>query len=131
NAGLRFKAASQKADSESRHVDRMMAHLSYDHAQATCERGDVAAGVRGLPRGLRLAVRGHDGFLELALRRNIQAWLEHLHPLKARIDHPGEIFAVAISPDGRLAATAGDDGTIRLWELATGSPVGAPLRHEA
>ena len=59
------------------------------------------------------------------MRRNIQAWLEHLHPLRARIEHPGEILAVAISPDGRLAATAGDDGTIRLWEIATGSPVGA------
>ena len=120
NAGLRFKAASQKADSEGRHVDQMMAHLSYDHAQATCERGDVAAGVLWLTRGLRLAARGHDGFLELALRRNIQAWLEHLHPLRARIDHPGEILAVAISPDGRLAATAGDDGTIRLWERRDG-----------
>ncbi|HLH28014.1 MAG TPA: serine/threonine-protein kinase, partial [Acidimicrobiales bacterium] len=131
NAGLRFEAASRKVASESRHVDQMMAQLSYDHAQATCERGDVAAGVLWLARGLRLASRAHDGFLERAFRRNIQAWLEHLHPLRARMEHPGEILAVAISPDGRLAATAGDDRTIRLWDLATGSPVGAAMRHGA
>ena len=47
------------------------------------------------------------------------------------MEHPGEILAVAISPDGRLVATAGDDRTIRLWDIATGSPVGEAMQHEA
>ena len=37
---------------------------------------------------------------------------------------------VAFSPNGRLLASADADGTVRLWNPATGQPVGAP-HHES
>src|SRR5262249_52918239 len=47
--------------------------------------------------------------------------------------HRDIIEAVAVSPDGRLAATCGYDGLVRVWELATGKPgcvIPAPLGQE-
>ncbi len=44
--------------------------------------------------------------------------------------HVGIVTAVAFSPDGKIALTGSGDGTARLWDARTGSPIGSPLRHE-
>jgi transcriptional regulator with XRE-family HTH domain/DNA-binding beta-propeller fold protein YncE len=44
---------------------------------------------------------------------------------------PSPVSAVAFSPDGKLLATVGADGTVRLWSTATGQPVGAPIHASA
>ena len=37
------------------------------------------------------------------------------------------LYAVALTPDGRLIASAGADQTTRLWDTATGQPHGQPF----
>jgi WD40 repeat protein len=44
---------------------------------------------------------------------------------RTRTDPGGEVNLVAFSPDGRLAVTVIHDGTLRLWDVATGKE----LRH--
>jgi WD40 repeat protein len=40
--------------------------------------------------------------------------------LLGRLDHPGTVYQVAFSPDGRLLATRCRDGLLRLWDRQSG-----------
>ena len=48
-----------------------------------------------------------------------------------RLKHQKDITAGALSPDGRITATAGADSVVRLWETKSGIPIGSPLNHDA
>lgn len=77
------------------------------------------------PDGRFVATGGYDGLLVL--------WDANAHELlwEAPTRH-GYVTAIAFSPDGTRLATGGNkDGSIRLWERASGRELGAPLSGHA
>lgn len=55
--------------------------------------------------------------------RTVRTGLRGARAAATLTGHHGDVRTVAITADGRLAASGGDDGTVRLWDLATGTRV--------
>lgn len=53
------------------------------------------------------------------------------HPSAAWKAHDGPILALAIAPDGRTAASGGEDGIVKLWELSSGQELAGWEAHTA
>ena len=73
------------------------------------------------PDGRVLVVADHDGRFRLF---DTKTWKPRTRPVLA---HPGEILSANISPDSRRLATTSLHDSTRLWDLATGRPIGDGL----
>jgi WD40 repeat protein len=89
------------------------------------------------PAGDRLLTGCDDGVArvwQLGTGKALLPQFVHFRP--ARFPNPSwpfrtGVLAVSWSPNGKVIATAGRDGTARLWDAATGASLSEPLQHEA
>lgn len=83
------------------------------------------------PGGDRRAILQMAAAEELAPRSDPESLLNTLSDTRRLVrilTLPTPVSGMDVSPDGRQVAAAGEDGVIRQWDLATGRPVGEPLK---
>jgi WD40 repeat protein len=88
------------------------------HATGPPDGSDPPLGVAFSPDGRRLGVPLESGRLAVLVAGDVAA------PPTVLAAHRGRAEDAAFSPDGRLLATAGGDGVVRLWSLPDARPVG-------
>jgi hypothetical protein len=126
----RAKAAGQaraEADTARRQAEKQQAHLALARGLSLCEAGEIDQGLLWLARALDLAHRAGATHLDRPLRVNLAGWSRQLSRPAGQWRHPRGCNRLAFSPDGRLIATAGEDGQVRFWDVASRKERGKPL----
>ncbi len=109
------------------------ARTNFERGQSACERGDVGPGLLYFIESWRSAVEAHDPGLAHAAQASVSAWRHQAPKLLRQFPSTdvGRISHVAVRPDGKALAMAGTDNMVRLWNPATGDPIGLSMPHRA
>jgi len=115
---------SSLAESNSR-----LAMLDLQRGRIAFEKGQIGVGMLWTVESLRMATEAEDAAGRHVALANLAAWRRHHVEPKQVFSHGDEVCAVAFSPDGKTILTGSADKTARLWDAATGRPLGQPMEH--
>jgi eukaryotic-like serine/threonine-protein kinase len=125
---LRAEAQEQLSIEQSKEAQRLSARMTLNQGLTLAEGGEVGRGLLLMTQALRL-LPPDSPELDRVIRANLGGWRRELITLERTFAHPGDISAIAFSPDGSRIATAGTDKTARLWDVSSGRAVGPAMEH--
>jgi serine/threonine protein kinase/WD40 repeat protein len=112
--------ALEEAGRQKKLATHREAEVEFARAVTWCEEGRVEEGLKLFVRVVELAQASGAADLERAARTNIAAWPRELPPARREFRHVAQPRLAAFHPDGRRMVTAGREGEVYLWDLATG-----------
>lgn len=89
----------------------------------------IAPVVALAPSGLRMAAGLSDGRVLLRMRDPDSLALQQSRVTNGDARHGGAVTALDFSPDSARLASVGTDGSVLLWDAATGKPLGGLFQH--
>ncbi|MBL8796095.1 MAG: protein kinase [Planctomycetia bacterium] len=126
-ARLEAQLQRQTAQVQQQLAERRLVDLQVATGIQLMEDGDLFAALPWFVRALH--EERHLPERERLHRIRVEAVLQRCPRLLKLWTHDQPVNCAVCSRDGKLAATASDDGYARLWNVGTGQPVGTPLQH--
>jgi len=121
------KAQKDIAEGEKRSADERLVRLTVISGTQEVDAGDLLGALPWFARALRLE-QGNPDRAELH-RVRLGSVLHQSPKLRQMWFHDHRVTSAAYSPDGKKVLTTCGDGTARLWDAASGEPIGQPIRH--
>src|SRR5947208_13802115 len=127
-AEARAKNQTQVAVAATKKTSEIASRGNVSLARYSKEGGKNAQALAQLAQALRLNPENQEASGLTAAMLTQLSW--HV-PLTGSMWHKDVVYSAQFSPDGQRIVTASWDKTARLWDAASGKPVGELMTHEA
>jgi len=114
----------KESEQHSKELQNQVAQNLLQRASGESEKGRTATGIALLAAAYKLV--DSDSPLNGSIRNLMPGWTAQSGQL---LVHDRPVLAVAFSPDGHTAFTAGHDRAVHVWDMRTMMPIGQPLKH--
>ena len=118
--------AGEQARLSARESKQRLIRLAVSNGAQLVDRGELLGGAAWFAEALKLE---ENKDAEIVHRKRLAAVLARSPILGHLWQHEAAINDIALSPDGTILASGGNDGMLRLWKMSDGKPLQPPIEN--